>query len=262
MRSAAPSESDKPCILMIDDEIERQRALLDALRAHYRTSVAADGHRGYQRALAQRPDLILLDVSMPGLDGFAVCRLLKADPATADIPVIFVSSMNAPVERIEGFNVGGVDYVGKPYTPEELLARIRIHLELAGRGRQATATDGRADAAPRNPDEVALAAARRLIDDRLAAPPALAELARMVGQPERRLSRIFHEHTGLTVFAYVREARIREACRLLAGTDLSVQDIADEVGFGNPANFATAFRERMGLTPREFRQSRQKGAPC
>lgn len=123
-------------ILIVDDSVEDQRRLLELLRANQiLPTMAFDGRQGYQRALAIKPDLILLDVRMPRMDGFAACRLLKADPITRDIPVIFLTAADTPNERIQGLTLGGVDYVSKPFAPDEVLARIRIHIDLAKRSR-------------------------------------------------------------------------------------------------------------------------------
>jgi DNA-binding response OmpR family regulator len=121
-------------ILIVDDSAFEQRMLVDLLsELPYKVSVAFNGLQGYQLALAQHPDLILLDVRMPNMDGYAACRLLKANPATQDIPVIFLSGADAAEERIMGLSIGGVDYVSKPFSPGELAARIQVHLNLARR---------------------------------------------------------------------------------------------------------------------------------
>ncbi len=258
--STPNDESKKPCILLVDDSPEEQSRLLDMLRPHFRTAVAFNGEQGYQRALASQPDLILLDVRMPKTDGYSACRLLKADPATRDIPVIFLTSAAAPQERIEGLTIGGVDYISKPFVAEEVLARIRIHIELAGRARS-TGMPQQGTAA-RNPDEVLVAAAVELMTQQLSAPLSLADIARSIGTYEKRLSQVFRAQTGLTVFAFLREERIRRACWLLARTDMNMMDIAAEVGFQSAANFTTAFRERMGVTPSAYRQAVREESRC
>lgn len=251
------NNSSRPCVLLVDDSPEEQRRTLDVLRPHYRTIVAFDGQQGYQRTLASQPDLILMDVRMPRIDGFSACRLLKANPQTHDIPLIFLSSASTPAERVEGLNLGGVDYLAKPFAAEELLARIRIHLHLA-QGRHSPSHPPQ-DIPLRTPEEVMVAAVIRLIEESLQAPPPLSELARKVGTYEKKLSQVFRLQTGLTVFAFIREERIRRASQLLAETDMGMQDIADLIGFQSAANFATAFREHMGMTPSAYRHSAWKG---
>ena len=256
------SDSTQRKILIVDDSAFEQRVLVDLLsELPYKVSVAFNGLQGYQLALANHPDLILLDVRMPNMDGYTACRLLKANPVTQDIPVIFLSGADADEERIMGLSIGGVDYVSKPFSPGELAARIQVHLDLARRvsGRQASNDAGAgATGADSDPDAVIVAAVKRLIADNLATLPGLAEIARSVGTYREKLSQIFREQTGMTVFAFIREARLRRGEALLRDTDMDVQDIALLIGFNNAGNFATAFRERNGVTPSAFRASIQQ----
>nr|WP_202413714.1 response regulator [Duganella sp. CY15W] len=252
------TEQARPGILIVDDEREELRFLTDLLRRQlYHVRSASDGMAGYQAALASPPDLILLDVRMPGLDGFAACRLLKANPVTHSIPIIFLSALDEPDERVAGLAMGGVDFVAKPYHPAEVFARVRIHLELSGlrRAAQPTALTPAAMPALHDPDEVVATAAMRLIEDNLAAPLTLAGIARALGTYDKRLSHVFRHYVGMTVFAYLSEARIRRGRHLLADTDMSVQQIAEQTGFSSAANFATAFRERVEFTPTAYRQA-------
>ncbi|WP_454256013.1 response regulator [Pseudomonas sp. Marseille-Q8238] len=248
-----------PHILVIDDTPEDVRSLLQLLRVQpWRLSVAHDSRQGYQRALALRPDLIVLDVRMPHMDGFTLCRLLREEPATQRVPVIFLTSAVTLDERIEGLSLGGVDYVSKPFEAEEVLARIRVHLQLIWRDEAIAVPAERTDT--RDADQVVLHAAMRFIGQNLNELPSLAEIARKVGTHDKRLSAIFRERLGSTVFAYIREARLKYAQELLADSAVSVQDIADLVGFRSACNFTTAFRERVGVTPTQYRQ-RARGEP-
>lgn len=246
----------QPFVLVIDDHPEDIRGTTELLRAEgMRVNLATDAQQGCQRAQALQPDLILLDVRMPGADGFAACRILKANPQTQDIPVIFLSSANADAERLEGLVNGGVDYILKPCLPVEVLARVRIHLKLSAR-------HARDEASPEpgtllSPEEVTLRAAMRFIQANLGDLPELGEIANKAGTHGKRLSAIFREHLGVTVFHWIREERLRCGRELLADSHLGMQDIADQVGFRNAGNFATAFRERMGMTPTAYRLSMQ-----
>ena len=265
------ADSTMSKILIVDDSAFEQRLLVDLLsEMPYKVSVAHNGLQGYHLALANHPDLILLDVRMPDMDGYTACRLLKANPATQDIPVIFLSGADADEERIMGLSIGGVDYVSKPFSPGELAARIQVHLALAQRAHGASAStapaplndavDSHLPASPYgvDPDAVTVAAVKRLIADNLASLPGLAEIARSVGTYREKLSQVFREQTGMTVFSFIREARIRRGEELLKDTDIDVQDIALLIGFNNAGNFATAFREKLGVTPTAYRQAIQQ----
>ena len=120
---------DKKKILVVEDE----KAISDILvfnlqREGYDTLAAYDGAEGLRCALEEAPDLILLDVMLPEMDGFEVCQRLKADKETEGIPVIFLSVMESPGQKHRGFEVGGVDYVTKPFHADEVLARVRTHI--------------------------------------------------------------------------------------------------------------------------------------
>lgn len=247
-----------PHILVIDDEPDALGATFAAMRASgWRVSLATDGAQGCRRAELLGPDLILLDVRMPDMDGFVVCRRLRESARTRAIPVLFLTAAGAPEERLQGLTHGAVDYIIKSSTAAELLARIQIHLELARRHAAPTpqAMPPMADA------EVTLRAAIRLIGEELAALPPLAEIAARVGVSAHQLSNIFRSQLGTTVFVWIREERLRQARQMLADTALDVQQIASAVGFRGAGNFSTAFRERHGLTPSRYREELRAGQP-
>ncbi|RKQ60779.1 AraC family two component transcriptional regulator [Vogesella indigofera] len=247
-------------ILLVDDSLDELRLLKDVLDVHrFRMSIAFDGHQGYQRAKTLHPDLILLDVRMPKMDGFSACRLLKADPLTRDIPVIFLSAANAAEERLTGLSIGGVDYVNKPFLPEEVLARVRIHLSLSARMAPASGLAMQLSPSAIAPDEVLLQAGIAVICQHLGEPITVDDIASSVGSHEKKLSAVFKERTGLTVFAYLREERLRVAKQWLEQGDTSVQMIAEQLGFQNAGNFSTAFRERFGLPPTAYRKLLRQG---
>ncbi len=120
----------RPRLLLVDDEPTNLQVLRHVLQADYRLLFATDGARALQVAREQRPDLVLLDIMMPHMDGYAVCRALKADAATASTPVIFITALNDSQDETAGFDVGGVDYLTKPVSPPVVRARVRTHLSL------------------------------------------------------------------------------------------------------------------------------------
>ena len=118
-----------PEILIVDDTT-LNLDVLSSLLAAYRPRVAGDGATALRLAQEDPPDLILLDVMMPDLDGFEVCRRLQADPRTCEIPVIFITALGDRKKETVGFEVGGVDYITKPFNPMVVRARVQTHLEL------------------------------------------------------------------------------------------------------------------------------------
>lgn len=117
-------------ILIVEDAVENLDILVDTLSADYNISVVMDGESALETVADELPDLILLDILLPGIDGYDVCARLKADPKTKDIPVIFISKLDETLDKVKAFQLGGVDYIPKPYQNEEVRARVRVHLEL------------------------------------------------------------------------------------------------------------------------------------
>lgn len=129
--------SDGRRILIVDDTPANLAIGVDHMEANqFQVLVAQDGEEGLERAQLVHPDLILLDVMMPGIDGFETCRRLKENESTRDIPVIFMTALADTADKVAGFAAGGVDYISKPFQIEELLARIETHLALRSAQRQ------------------------------------------------------------------------------------------------------------------------------
>lgn len=240
-------------ILLIDpDEHRRIRHGTLLRRAGYGVTGAAGGVQGVRLAALEQPQLIVADVALPDMDGYACCRLLKADPATSAIPLILLGTDAGPRERVTGLTLGAVDFLVAPCDPDELLARIRVHLGLMPRTGAAAPTA--APARPMDLDALVLAAACRLIDANLSDLPELADIARAAGTYRERLNAVFRQRLGCSVFDYVRERRFERAERLLRESEMDVNDVAGTVGYRNARNFSTAFKERTGLAPGAWRR--------
>ena len=118
-------------ILVVDDNKSDLKLLSSILReAGYKVRPASDGELALRSVRARPPGLILLDIEMPGLDGYEVCRRLKDAKDTRDVPLIFISARTSPLDKVKAFDCGGVDYVSKPFDPDEVLARVATHLAL------------------------------------------------------------------------------------------------------------------------------------
>ena len=121
----------KQTILIVDDEPVNIKILVELLRSDYQIRVANNGETALQIASSEnKPDLILLDIMMPGIDGYEVCRLIKNNPVTQDIPIIFLTAKSQVEDEQKGFNLGAVDYIAKPISPPIVLARVVTHLQL------------------------------------------------------------------------------------------------------------------------------------
>ena len=165
--------SKKQTVLIVDDTPANVALLSEVLKSDYRTKVAINGDKALQFAFSQDPpDLVLLDIMMPGISGYEVCERLKADPRTRDIPVIFVTAMSEVEDETKGLEVGGVDYVTKPISPPIVRARVKTQLALYEQKRQLGKLIGQLEA-----QAVELANWNRTLEQRVA--DGVAEVAKL-----------------------------------------------------------------------------------
>jgi len=119
-------------ILLVDDNPTNLKVLFEAIGGYgWKALMATDGESAIEQAEYAKPDLILLDVMMPGIDGFETCRRLKANPITENIPVIFMTALSETTDKVKGLDIGAVDYITKPFQQEEVIARLKLHLKLS-----------------------------------------------------------------------------------------------------------------------------------
>jgi formate hydrogenlyase transcriptional activator len=167
-------------VLAVDDDAASLSALFECLRrAGHRVLVAQDGASALERAENGKPELILLDVMMPDMDGFTTCRRLKSNPATAGIPVLFLTALTDTTEKLKGFEAGAVDYLTKPFQWEEVLARVHTHLRLRRAERDLVAANASLE--------------QRVVERTSELEAALAELERLRGRLEAENAYLQHE---------------------------------------------------------------------
>ena len=129
----APPATTQPKVLVVDDTPHNVKLLADLLGVKgYGVATATNGEEALARIAADMPDLVLLDIMMPGMSGYDVCRRLRADPHTALLPVVLVTSLDAQQERIKGIEAGADDFLGKPINQPEFFARVRSLLRIKG----------------------------------------------------------------------------------------------------------------------------------
>jgi CheY-like chemotaxis protein/AraC-like DNA-binding protein len=281
-------------LLLVDDDAAVLALLCRQLCDYGFTLETATSGAGCLAQLEERPpDLILLDINMPAPDGFSVLIRLREHPTARAVPVILLTGRQDAESKVRGFELGAVDYVTKPVTESELHARVTSHLARARLTQallhrltayearfaalggppaegppdpEAQATTGGGGIATRfgghglPEDEVGrFLAARELLESRLSDPPAVAELAARFGMNQRQFARGFRALFGLTVHAWLLEAKTRRACELLSTTGMRVKTIAYEVGYRQTSDLTRAMVARVGMTPTAWR-ARARGA--
>lgn len=124
-------EKEKRKIMVVDDSIENIKILIELLKPHYLVSFATNAEKGLAQVKKMNPDVILLDIMMDQMNGYEMCEILKNDPETADIPVVFVTAISEAMDEAKGFEAGGADYITKPFVPVSTLARVKNQVQIS-----------------------------------------------------------------------------------------------------------------------------------
>ena len=225
---------------------------------------AADGVEGLAQARAAPPDLVISDVMMPEMDGFDLCRALKADAALNHIPVILLTAKASQESKLEGLETGADDYLNKPFNARELLLRAENLIEVRRLLRQRFSGEvvlKPTDIAVPSADAALLERAQAYIEIHMGDPHfEVAQVADEVGVSPRQFRRKIREITGLSPVGYVRTLRLQRAAQLLEKRAGGVSEVAYEVGFQDAKYFSRLFRQIYGVLPSEYgRSSGQSG---
>ncbi len=250
--------------LFVDGNMQSLHGVLAAMRsAGFRITVAFDGLQGYEKAITLQRDVVVSELHLPRLDGLPLCRRLKANTLTTDIPVLFYSDLDDPQSRLQALEYGASDFISKSHPYDEVVARIRIHAGISQRlhsVRQQRASMPLPQGQDPHPgtidsdDEVAVRIVMQYAQEHLSEDLSLPKLSALVSMNKKRLNRAFYNVCGCSAFEYIRDLRMRTAKHLLATTSLRTLTIAEDVGFSNAANLATAFLNMQGMTPSEYRR--------
>ncbi len=206
-------------VLIIDDTPSDIRALVELLRHQsFRIMVSLNGTDGFNKAILIQPDLILLDRLMPEMDGLHTCRLLKSDPRTECIPIIFLTAMQAVEDKVEGFKLGVCDYITKPWEDAEVIARLRMHIQLHQRFQAISPKPDSAYSLPDKPlsrQELRVYKAQNLYLQQIDGALTLTDVACSVGTHARQLAEDFRQVTGQSAQNWLRDKRMGDRRRIL-----------------------------------------------
>lgn len=239
-------------LLLVEDNDDMAQFIIGSLPDNYDIHRAVDGLDGLEQARQLLPELIISDVMMPRMDGFALCDQLKSNPLTNHIPVLLLTAKTTLTNRMEGLQAGADDYLSKPFHVPELLARINNLLAMQRRLSDRLRTElasAKADSAPPHPFLQQLYAA---LDQQLDKPDfGVDELADAVHLSRMQLHRKLKTLTSLSTTEFIRSYRLKQAMTLLTN-GLSVTQTAYAVGFANPTYFSQRFREQFGNPPSSY----------
>ncbi|MEM1096837.1 MAG: ATP-binding protein, partial [Bacteroidota bacterium] len=254
---------DQPTVLVVDDNDEIRAYVRSHLDAHYRVLEAGDGEAGLQVARAHMPDLVLSDVMMPKLDGYGLCRAIKADAELAFIPVVLLTAKASSESKLTGLGEGADDYLTKPFASDELLARI--HNLIAQRKRLQALFLASPPAPTATPADVAqvpsadgawieqlhTVTAARMADEAFN----VEALADAMGMDRTSLYRRMQTALDRSPSAFLHEVRLARGAQLLVARTGTVSEVAYGVGYKSVQHFARRFRRQFGCSPTEYAQA-------
>ncbi len=247
---------DRPTIVIIEDNADMRQHLEDSLKEAYRILLAANGPEGIEIVWQNKPDLVIIDIMMPGMDGFEVCQKLKQDDCGFPIPTLLLTARTSSEAKTLGWKAGADAYLCKPFVLGELLALIAnliaTRKNLAQRFQTRTFFNpAEMDVPPA--DRVFLERAKALLEE-FSADPAFGvfELAEELGLSRRQLLRRLNDLLGYGPADFIREFRLKRAAQLLEKKTGNISEIAYAVGFKNAAHFTARFRESFGVPPSDY----------
>lgn len=250
-------------LLVIEDNPDIRLYMKVMFSKQYRMLFAENGETGIKMAMEEKPNLILTDIMMPGIDGYEVLRIVKEDPATCHIPVVLLTALTSEDDIIKGFDLGADDYITKPFNPEILRAKIRqlvkgrTELKQIYTERLTSAGVSLSEQEEKIKEEDPLIVKiNELVIANIKNPDFnVKELASMLFMSQPTLYRKVKQITGYTIIEVVRTVRLRQAAELLKTRKYGIQEVSELVGYNDVPTFRKHFIALYGTTPSTFMSS-------
>ena len=247
-------DADRPAVLVIDDNADIRNYVKTLLAEEYHVLDAPEAATGIRLAMKYVPDVIVSDVMMPGMDGVECCRRLKTELQTCHVPVILLTACSLDEQRIQGYNGGADSYISKPFNSQLLLSRIRNLIDSRRQLRQffgdnqTLAKENICDI-----DKDFVSRFKSLVEEKMRDPELNVEdLGKDMGLSRVQLYRKLKSLTNYAPNELLRQARLKKATSLLASSEMTVAEIAYEVGFSSPSYFTKCYKEQFGESPTDF----------
>ena len=263
--SEGQADEGRSAILLVDDNAELLGLMAKVLSGRYRVATARDGQEALDFLSVHGADLVVSDVMMPVMDGYALCRQVKSQVETGHIPVIMLTAMQGEDDRVRCYEAGADGYLAKPFGMDVLVARID-NLVKAQKARQRTF---RAEDHVRLEELAYSSRETRFLEDMAGWVRVhlseegfgVEQLAEGLHMSKATLHRKVKSMTGLTPLEFIRNIKLKYACAMLSRPGASVSAVAYDTGFSDPKYFTKCFKEEFGMTPTEYRQHRQTVSP-
>ncbi|MEO0559934.1 MAG: response regulator, partial [Bacteroidota bacterium] len=253
------ADDDRPMVLLVEDNADLRAFVRGHLAERYRVVEAADGRAGLEAAREHGPDLVLSDVMMPEMDGITLTRAIKADDRLGDTPVVLLTARADEDSILDGLGAGADDYLSKPFSPAELLARVDNFVTARREMRERYSDElviGASQITVSSAEAAFLEQVRDVVEDGLdIASFGVEALAEAVGLSRRQLGRRMRDALDTSPSAFIRERRLTRAAQLLSQEAGTVSEVAYAVGYRDPEHFSKQFRKRFGTAPSTYRGS-------
>lgn len=253
-------DKEQPLVLVVDDSDDLVAFMKDSLSLYFRIQTASNGREAWRLIPDLQPDIIVSDVMMPEMDGNELCRWVKTDKRTENIPVILLTAKQAVEDKVESLTIGADDYVTKPFNVEVLILRMRKLIDLYGKRRQRL----RIEPEPSrivitSLDEQLVADAIKYVEANIGRSDlSVEELSRELGMSRVHLYKKLSQITGKTPIEFIRIIRLKRAAQLLRESQRNVSEIAYQLGFNNPKYFSKYFRDEFGVLPSVYQEREGK----
>ena len=253
-------EKEKPLALIVDDNEDLVAFMKDSLSLYFRIQSASNGREAWQKISELMPDIIVSDVMMPEMDGNELCRWVKTDKRTSDIPMILLTARQAVEDKVEGLTIGADDYVTKPFNVEILILRMRKLIDLSKKRKAKSLIDP-------EPSEIAITSLdEKLVENAIKYVEAnigrcdlsVEELSRGLGMSRVHLYKKLLQITGKTPIEFIRVIRLKRAAQMLRESQQNVSEIAYQLGFNNPKYFSKYFKDEFGVLPSVYQEREGK----
>ena len=254
------SEKEKPLALIVDDNEDLIAFMKDSLSLYFRIRSASNGREAWQMIPDLMPDIVVSDVMMPEMDGNELCRWVKTDKRTCDIPMILLTARQTVEDKVEGLTIGADDYVTKPFNVEILILRMRKLIALSKKHKVRTHIDPEpSEIAITSLDEKLIENAIKYVEANIARSDlSVEELSHELGMSRVHLYKKLLQITGKTPIEFIRIIRLKRAAQLLRESQQNVSEIAYQLGFNNPKYFSKYFKDEFGVLPSVYQEREGK----
>jgi signal transduction histidine kinase/ligand-binding sensor domain-containing protein/DNA-binding response OmpR family regulator len=252
----------KHYVLVVEDDEEIRKYICSQLRPDFNTQESVNGREAYQKILTKAPDLVISDVMMPEMDGFALCRKIRQNTTINSIPIILLTAKTTIEDNLEGLERGADAYITKPFninilkkTVENIISsREALRNTYTGKQEQ---SDKITKLEAKSPDDKLMERIMKVIDNNLSNSELNVEMiTREVGISRVHLYRKMKELTNQSMRDFIRNVRLKQAATLLSEKKYSVSEVADMTGFPRVSNFSTLFKNQYGISPLAYRDAK------